>query len=64
LELVVADLARYAGVKVTVAEGLRGRQFSGTLVIRDGEAALRDLAQLMDIELRRGPAGFVLGERR
>lgn len=64
LALVVADLSRYAGVKVTVAQGLRSRQFSGTLVIGDGEAALRDLSQLMDVELRRGDSGLVLDERR
>ena len=55
LTLVAVDLSRYAGVKVTVADNLGDRHFTGTLVIRDREAALRDLAQLMDLELgRRG----------
>jgi len=64
LALVAADLSRYAGVTVTVAQGLRNRQFSGTLVIGDGEAAVRDLSQLMGIDLRRDPSGIVLDERR
>lgn len=64
LPLVAADLSRYAGVSVTVAQGLRDREFSGTLVIGDGEAAVRDLSQLMGIGLRRGPAGLVLEQPR
>ena len=63
LPLVAADLSRYAGVKVTVADALRNRQFSGTLVIGNGEAALRDLSQLMDIELGRAAGGYRLDER-
>ena len=53
LTLVAADLNRYAGVEVTVAHNLSDRHFTGTLVIGDGEAALRDLSQLMGIELDR-----------
>ncbi|MGD9472585.1 MAG: FecR family protein [Novosphingobium sp.] len=64
LALVAADISRYAGVKVTVAQSLRNRQFSGTLVIGNGEAALRDLTQLMGIGLRSGPDGVMLVERR
>jgi len=64
LPLVAADLARYAGVKVTVARGLRDRQFTGTLVVNDGETALRDLSQLMGLELRRSAAGLVLDQSR
>ena len=64
LALVAADISRYAGIRLTVAQGLRDREFSGTLVISDGEAAARDLSQLMDIELRSGPAGLVLDQRR
>jgi transmembrane sensor len=51
LTLVLADLHRYAGVEVAVPGTLRGRRFSGTLVIGDGDAALRDLAQVMDLRL-------------
>lgn len=51
LALVAADLRRYAGVVVEVPASLRNRRFSGTLVIDDGDAALRDLAQLMGLRL-------------
>ncbi|MCT2398195.1 FecR family protein [Novosphingobium mangrovi (ex Huang et al. 2023)] len=51
LALVVADLHRYAGVQVEVPEALRDRRFSGTLVVGDGDAALRDLAQVMGLRL-------------
>ena len=64
LSLVVADISRYAGVNVSVAPALRNRQFSGTLVIDDGEAAMRDLSRLMDVDLRRGAAGMELTEHR
>ncbi|KPL66789.1 hypothetical protein SZ64_00920 [Erythrobacter sp. SG61-1L] len=63
MPLVAADLSRYAGVKVSVAKSLRGRRFTGTLVIRDGEAALRDLSQLMDLELGRSGDGYRLQPR-
>jgi len=51
LSLVAADLTRYAGVTVTVADNLGDRHFTGTLVIGDGKTALRDLSQLMDLEV-------------
>jgi transmembrane sensor len=57
LSLVAADLSRYAGVTVTVSPPLAGRRFSGTLSIHDGETAVRDLAQLMGLQVsRRGGA--------
>ncbi|MCB2047008.1 MAG: FecR domain-containing protein [Novosphingobium sp.] len=56
LTLVAADLSRYAGVEVTVDESLRSRAFSGTLVINNGDAAVRDLTQLMGLGLA-GSAG-------
>jgi transmembrane sensor len=63
LSLVAADLARYAGVSVTVPSPLAGRPFSGTLSIHDGDTAVRDLAQLMDLELSRHGGVYRLGER-
>lgn len=63
LPLVAADLSRYAGVKVSVAKEVRGRRFTGTLVIGDGKAALRDLSQLMDLELGRSGDGYRLEPR-
>lgn len=64
LALVAADLSRYAGVKVTMANELRGRQFSGTLVIGDGEAALRDLSQVLGLALDRDSGGYRLRPRQ
>jgi len=52
LDLVAADLARYAGVRVEVSHALGGQRFSGSLFIGDGESAIRDLAQLMQLGLR------------
>jgi len=64
LALVADDLARYAGVKVEVADGLADRQFSGTLVIGDGERALQDLAQLVDVRISGSAGRYRLDERR
>lgn len=64
LALVAADLSRYAGVKVDVAHAVAARQFSGTLVIGDGQAALRDLSQLMGLRLERSADGYRLGRQR
>ncbi|WP_054530738.1 FecR domain-containing protein [Erythrobacter sp. SG61-1L] len=63
LPLVAADLSRYAGVRVSVADNARNRRFTGTLVIQDGETALRDLSQLMDLELGRSGKGYRLEVR-
>ena len=60
LSLVVADLERYAGVHVAIQKNLRSRRFSGTLNIRDGAAAARDLAGLMGLALRRVGSGYRL----
>ncbi len=64
LALVAEDLGRYAGVRVTMPDTLRDRQFSGTLVIGDGKAALRDLSQLMGLELGSSAGAYRLGEPR
>lgn len=56
LDLVAADLARYAGIRVEVSQGVGTRRFSGSLLIGDGENAIRDLAQLMQLRLRRDGA--------
>lgn len=58
LSLVVADLERYAGVHVAIPKSLRSRRFSGSLNIRDGPAAARDLAGLMGLALRRVGSGY------
>ena len=63
LPLVAADLSRYAGVRVIVPASLRNRQFSGTLVLGDGEAAIRDLSQVLGLELSHSSGDYKLGER-
>ena len=62
LALVAEDLRRYAGIRVTVPQELGSRQFSGTLTAGNGEAALRDLSQLMGLELRSGGGAYSLSE--
>lgn len=63
LPLVAADLGRYAGVSVKVPAALSNRRFSGTLVIGDGEAAVRDLSQVMQLSLHRDDGGYRLDRR-
>jgi len=60
LSLVVADLRRYAGVVVDVPADLARRRFSGTLVVGDGDDALRALAQLMGLRLSGHRGSWVL----
>lgn len=64
LSLVAADLTRYAGVSVKVPAPLAGRRFSGTLSIRHGDSAVRDLAQLMGLDVSRRGRGYQLAEHR
>lgn len=64
LSLVAADLSRYAGVTIDVADMLRNKLFSGTLVIGDGEGAIRDLSQVMDLELSGSAGNYRLDERK
>jgi len=65
LALVAADVARYAGTTVTVDPSLAERKFSGSLALGDGEAAVRDLSQLMALDLvRDGRGGYRLEQRR
>lgn len=63
LPLVAADLSRYAGISVKVPDSLGNRRFSGTLVIGDGEAAVRDLSQVMELALVPDAGGYRLAER-
>ena len=63
LALVAADLRRYAGVTVEVPTALRSRRFSGTLIVDDGEAALRDLVQLMGLRLDGRPGAWRVQQR-
>ena len=62
LSLVASDLGRYAGVTVSLTPALAGRRFSGTLSIRNGNSAVRDLAQLMGLQLSRDAGGYRLSD--
>lgn len=62
LALVAGDLSRYAGVRVQVPDALSDRRFSGTLVVKDGDAALRDLSLVMGLALVRAGGGYRLGK--
>jgi transmembrane sensor len=53
LTLVAEDLLRYADAKMVLSPALAERRFSGTLSIRDGDAAIRDVAQIMGLRLVR-----------
>ena len=64
LELVAADLGRYAGVRLVVPNALAQRRFSGTLFIGDGDSAIHDLAQLMELDLRRDGSAYRLESAR
>jgi len=60
LQLVASDLARYAGADLVVPDALAQRRFSGTLFIGNGESAIRDLAQLMALEVHRDGSAYRL----
>ncbi|KAG5731346.1 hypothetical protein E4T56_gene3926, partial [Termitomyces sp. T112] len=51
LSLVVLDLDRYAGIRLSVPPELRDRRFTGILTVKDEEATKRDLAQLLGLTL-------------
>jgi transmembrane sensor len=53
LALVAADLARYAHLRLDITPAIRDRRFSGTLSLGNGDTAVRDLAQLMELALVR-----------
>jgi transmembrane sensor len=63
LPLVAADLSRYAGVRIELPASLKDRRFSGTLASSDAKAAIRDLAQLMALELVPAGGGYRLEPR-
>lgn len=64
LALVAADLSRYAGVKVEVPDSLENQTFSGSLVIGNGEQAVHDLAQLMELDLHGSAGRYRVDKRR
>lgn len=64
LALVAADIGRYAGIRIAVSQPLQDRRFSGTLIVGNGETALRDLSQLMDISIVGGDGAYRLVARQ
>jgi len=64
LALVAADVTRYAGIRLSVPMDLQDRRFSGTLVTTDGQAAVRDLSQLMGLPAVRVTDGYRLSGSR
>jgi transmembrane sensor len=61
LSLVVADITRYAGGRVTVDQGDAGRRFSGAMAIGDRVTMARSLAVLMGLDAKVDGDTVVLG---
>ena len=61
LSLVAADIARYAGGRVTVDPGDAGRRFSGAMAIGDRVTMARSLAVLMGLDAKVDGDTVVLG---
>jgi transmembrane sensor len=64
LAMVAQDLSRYARVEVKLGHSIENRTFSGTLVIGDGQRAVQDLAQLMDLGVSGGAGSYRLDKSR
>jgi len=63
LSLVAADIARYAGGRVTVDPGDADRRFSGAMAIGDRVTMARSLAVLMGLDAKVDGDTVVLGEQ-
>lgn len=63
LALVAADIARYAGGRVTVDPDDAGRRFSGAMSIGDRVTMARSLATLMELDAKVDGDTVVLGSR-
>jgi transmembrane sensor len=63
LSLVAADIARYAGGRVTVDPSDAGRRFSGAMAIGDRVTMARSLAVLMGLDARIDGETVTLGDR-
>jgi transmembrane sensor len=62
LGMVAADISRYRGAPVVVDPALKGRRFSGVLVIGDGSTLVSDLAGVAGLRVeRRGDAVVLRG---
>ncbi|WP_296617101.1 FecR domain-containing protein [Sphingomonas sp.] len=61
LSLVAADIARYTGHPVTVAEGVAQRRFSGVLAPGDRDSMVASVRQLAGVSVRREGDAVLLG---
>jgi len=62
LSMVAADISRYRGAPVVVDPSLKGRRFSGVLVIGDGSTLVSDFAGVAGLRVeRRGDAVVLRG---
>lgn len=64
LQLVAAEVGRYAGRRVALAPELANRRFSGVLTIGDGSQLVSDLARLLQVDARGGGDAVRLGARQ
>jgi transmembrane sensor len=63
LAVVVRELSRYSGAKVSVDPAIAERQFSGVITIRNGTSPARSLAQIMALNARPVDGGVRLESR-
>jgi transmembrane sensor len=64
LSLVVKDISRYSGQKVTVAQAVAGQPFSGVIAINNGQSPAQTLAQILSLEAKPVDGGVRLEPRR
>jgi transmembrane sensor len=63
LALVVRDISRYSGEKVTVDPAIAGNTFSGVIAIDDGASSARALAQILSLNAKSVDGGVRLEPR-
>ncbi|WP_294123706.1 FecR domain-containing protein [Sphingomonas sp.] len=64
LSLVVKDISRYSGQRVTVAQAIASQPFSGVIAINDGQSPAQTLAQILSLEAKPVAGGIRLEPRR
>ncbi len=60
LTVVVRELSRYSGTKVSVDPAIAERPFSGVITIRNGSSSARSLAQIMALDIQPVDGGMRL----
>jgi transmembrane sensor len=63
LTLVAHQISRYSGTRITVDPAIADQPFSGVIAINHGEAAARNLAQILSLEVRKVDGGLRLEHR-